>query len=72
VRLAEAAPVTGGIALELLELEDEPLPGPRGKPGRSPRRKPAQAKRKAAAGAAKGERVRKAPKSVRKVSRKRH
>jgi ribonuclease R len=72
VRLAEAAPVTGGIALELLELEDEPLPGPRGKPGRPPRRKPAQAKRKAAAGAAKGERVRKAAKSARKASRKRH
>ncbi len=72
VRLAEAAPVTGGLALELLELEDEPMPGPRDRPGRSPRRKPAQAKRKAAAGAARGERVRKAAKSARKVTRKRH
>ncbi|MFP4239109.1 MAG: ribonuclease R [Rhodosalinus sp.] len=72
VRLAEAAPVTGGLALELLELEDEPMPGPRDRPGRSPRRKPAQAKRKAAAGAARGERVRKAARSARKVSRKRH
>ncbi|MFP4404827.1 ribonuclease R [Rhodosalinus sp.] len=72
VRLAEAAPVTGGLALELLELEDEPMPGPRDRPGRSPRRKPAQAKRKAAAGAARGERVRKAARSARKVTRKRH
>ncbi|MFP4305043.1 MAG: ribonuclease R [Rhodosalinus sp.] len=72
VRLAEAAPVTGGLALELLELEDEPMPGPRDRPGRSPRRKPALAKRKAAAGAARGERARKAAKSARKVTRKRH
>jgi ribonuclease R len=35
VRLAEAAPVTGGIALELLEVEGKPMPkgggGGRGK-----------------------------------------
>ncbi|MFP4043597.1 MAG: ribonuclease R [Rhodosalinus sp.] len=72
VRLAEAAPVTGGLALELLELEDEPMPGPRDRAGRSPRRKPALAKRKAAAGAARGERARKAARSARKVTRKRH
>ena len=56
VKLVEAAPVTGGIALELLTLEDEELPGgsgkgrmgrgnrPKGKGG--PRRKVAKAKKK--------------------------
>jgi ribonuclease R len=45
VRLAEAMPVTGGIALELLELEDKAIPqGPRGPAGRSPRRKAARGK----------------------------
>ena len=38
VRLAEAVPVTGGLMLELLEIEDRALPGgrigPRGKPPR--------------------------------------
>lgn len=60
VKLTEAAPVTGGLALELLELEDEALPsGPgrgrghnrRGGPGGgsgTPRRKPAKAKHKSA------------------------
>ncbi|MDP5305879.1 ribonuclease R [Paracoccus spongiarum] len=40
VRLAEAIPMTGGLTLELLELEGRPLPrGPqKGKPGRGPRR----------------------------------
>ncbi|WP_415922517.1 ribonuclease R [Tateyamaria sp. SN6-1] len=47
VRLAEAVPVTGGIALELLELDGKALPKGRGGPaGRSPRRKPAKAKRR--------------------------
>ncbi len=58
VKLTEAAPVTGGLALELLELEDEALPsGPakgRGRGNRrgsggarpTPRRKPAKAKHK--------------------------
>ncbi|MBI6630691.1 ribonuclease R [Pontibaca salina] len=47
VRLAQAAPMTGGLELELLELEDSPLPRPRSPAGRSPRRKAAKAKRKA-------------------------
>jgi ribonuclease R len=73
VRLAEAAPVTGGVALELLELEDEPLPGPRprGGAGGAPRRKAAQAKRKAAKAKDKAERKGKAAQSARKVTRKR-
>ncbi|WP_273523135.1 ribonuclease R [Rhodosalinus sediminis] len=73
VRLAEAAPVTGGVALELLELEDEPLPGPRprGGAGGAPRRKAAQAKRKTAKAKDKAERKGKAAQSARKVTRKR-
>ena len=48
VRLAEAVPVTGGIALELLEIEDQKVPqGRRSPAGRSnPRRKATKAKRK--------------------------
>ncbi|APZ52746.1 ribonuclease R [Salipiger abyssi] len=60
VRLTDAAPVTGGIGLEILELEDAELPkgrgtgrpsrgrrpGSRGKPGGPPRRKEVKAKRK--------------------------
>ena len=61
VKLIEAAPVTGGIAFEMLEIEDDKIPaggrpsrggrrpgkgGPPRKPGTSPRRKQAQAKRK--------------------------
>ncbi|TBN39875.1 ribonuclease R [Paracoccus subflavus] len=40
VRLAEAIPMTGGLTLDLLELEGQPLPrGPqKGKRGRTPRR----------------------------------
>ncbi|MBY5933595.1 ribonuclease R [Tateyamaria omphalii] len=59
VRLAEAVPVTGGIALELLALDGQSLPRGRQSPaGRSPRRKPAKAKRRT-------------DKAKRKVSRKR-
>ncbi|WP_299592179.1 ribonuclease R [uncultured Tateyamaria sp.] len=59
VRLAEAVPVTGGIALELLTLDGQDLPrGRRSPAGRSPRRKPANAKRRS-------------DKAKRKVSRKR-
>ena len=48
VRLTEAAPVTGGIALELLELEDKKLPSSSGRGrGKPVRRKGARAKRKA-------------------------
>ncbi|MEP0964488.1 MAG: ribonuclease R [Roseobacter sp.] len=47
VRLAEAAPVTGGIALDLLALEGTKLAQTRQSPaGRSPRRKTNKAKRK--------------------------
>ncbi|WP_425101726.1 ribonuclease R [Tropicibacter sp. S64] len=57
VRLVEAAPISGGIALELLELDDEgyqSVPGGRGPRGRgrgprkgpSPQRKAAKAKKK--------------------------
>jgi ribonuclease R len=50
VRLAEVTPVTGGIALELLEIEGDAMPQGRQSPGgRSPRRKGAQAKGKKAA-----------------------
>ncbi|GHF36839.1 ribonuclease R [Seohaeicola zhoushanensis] len=58
VRLAEAVPVTGGLELELLELDNKTMPrAPAGK-GRGGRRKPAVARHKAA-------------KEKRKVSRKR-
>ena len=50
VRLTEAAPVTGGLALELLELEDAKLPSGGGssrrQKSRGPKRKLASAKRK--------------------------
>jgi ribonuclease R len=48
VRLAEVTPVTGGIALELLEIEDQQVAQPRRKPsGKRPARgKAAKAKRK--------------------------
>ncbi|MGJ8618559.1 MAG: ribonuclease R, partial [Sulfitobacter sp.] len=47
VRLAEAVPVTGGIALELLEIEDQKVKqGGRNPAGRNPRRKGSNAKRK--------------------------
>ena len=38
VRLVEAVPVTGGLMLELLDLEDRPLPGGRSPRGKAPRR----------------------------------
>ncbi|MEP5762445.1 MAG: ribonuclease R [Litoreibacter sp.] len=38
-RLAEATPVTGGLVLDLLELEGKPLPQSDGRRGGSPRRK---------------------------------
>jgi ribonuclease R len=46
VKLAEVSPVTGGILLELLTLEDAPLPrGRRGsKRGAPPRRRPGEAR----------------------------
>lgn len=51
VRLTEAVPVTGGIALELLALEGQTMPtgrGRSGKRGAPPRRKASKAKKKAA------------------------
>jgi ribonuclease R len=48
VRLAEATPVTGGIELELLTLDGQPMPKTSRSPaGRAPRRKVAKGKRKA-------------------------
>lgn len=47
VRLTEAAPVTGGLALELLELDEKSMPrGPRRGSGRPGKRKAVKAKRK--------------------------
>ena len=46
VRLTEAAPVTGGIGLELLTLEGKAMPKGMSPAGRSPRRKAVKAKRK--------------------------
>ena len=47
VRLAEAVPVTGGIALDLLALDGKSLPKGRTSPaGRSPRRKVSKSKRR--------------------------
>ena len=47
VRLAEAVPVTGGIALDLLEIDSKQVkPGRRSPAGQSPRRKANKAKRK--------------------------
>jgi len=49
VRLAEAAPVTGGIALDLVSIEGKALPrGSGSKRGAPPRRKQGAAKKKAA------------------------
>jgi len=48
VRLVEAAPVTGGLILELLEIEGDGVArGPRKQRGRGPQRKPARAAHKA-------------------------
>ncbi|WP_170419984.1 ribonuclease R [Ruegeria arenilitoris] len=48
VRLTEATPVTGGLELELLSIEDQAMPrgGGRGRPGRPTRRKAVSTKRK--------------------------
>ncbi|WP_297768218.1 ribonuclease R [uncultured Roseovarius sp.] len=59
VRLAEAAPVSGGIALDLVSIEGEQMPkGGRGGRGKPPRRKQAAAKHKAAKAKRKVERKR--------------
>ena len=46
VRLTEAAPVTGGIGLELLSIDGKDMPRGVSPAGRAPRRKPVKAKRK--------------------------
>ncbi|MFN7052092.1 MAG: hypothetical protein ACK4NH_08265, partial [Gemmobacter sp.] len=43
VRLAEAVPVTGGLTLQLLEIEGGALPAPSKKGGRYAPRKPVRA-----------------------------
>ena len=59
VRLAEASPLTGGLILELLELDGATVvQGPKTKRGRSARRRPAQVKAKAKAAAKKAKRQR--------------
>lgn len=63
VRLAEAVPMTGGLMLELLEIEDSPMPSRpskgRRKPGQRMPRKMGAAKAKARAVARKVKRTRK-------------
>ncbi len=46
VRLTEAVPVTGGLELELLSIDDQALPRSRGTPRRSTRRKAVSSKRR--------------------------
>jgi ribonuclease R len=60
VKLAEAAPVTGGLIVELLTLEDRAVPkGPSRGRGKPPRRKVGSARKKAAKTARKVKRTRK-------------
>ena len=60
VKLAEAAPVTGGLIVELLALEDRTMPrGPSPGRGKPPRRKAGAARKKAAKTARKVKRKRK-------------
>ncbi|NHF73900.1 ribonuclease R [Paracoccus xiamenensis] len=59
VRLAEASPLTGGLILELLELEGSAIAQrPKTRRGRGVRRRPAQVKSKARAAAKKAKRQR--------------
>lgn len=59
VKLAEAAPVTGGLIVELLTLEDKMMPrGPSRGRGKPPRRKVGSSKKKAAKTARKVKRTR--------------
>ncbi|WP_342069867.1 ribonuclease R [Yoonia algicola] len=60
VKLAEAAPVTGGLIVELITLEDRAVPrGPSKGRGKPPRRKMGSARKKAAKTARKVKRTRK-------------
>jgi len=58
VRLAEAVPLTGGLTLELLELEGRALPAGKRAAGKARGRRPGQARAKAAVDTAKRRRVR--------------
>lgn len=59
VRLAEAVPMTGGLMLELVELEGEAMPAPRKKTrGRPFQRKPAMKQAREAAAKVKRRRIR--------------
>ncbi|MFV0292277.1 MAG: ribonuclease R [Paracoccus sp. (in: a-proteobacteria)] len=59
VRLAEASPLTGGLTLELLELDGTPVArGPKGHRGRFPRRHPASARARTKTAAKKAKRQR--------------
>ncbi len=63
VKLVEAAPVSGGLIAELVEIDGQTMPrGPSRRPGKPPRRKAGAAKKKAAVAA---------KKEKRKVTRKR-
>lgn len=60
VKLAEAAPVTGGLIVELVKLDDRLMPrGPSGRRGKPPRRKAGSSHKKAAKTARKVKRTRK-------------
>ena len=60
VKLAEAAPVTGGLIVELITLEDRTMPrGPAQGRGKPPRRKSGSSRKKAAKTARKVKRTRK-------------
>ena len=48
VKLAEAVPVTGGLTLELIEIDGRHTPVRRGRPGANPRRKAGQVAKKRA------------------------
>ena len=59
VKLAEAAPVTGGLIVELITLDDRTVPrGPSGGRGKPPRRKMGSSRKKAAKTARKVKRTR--------------
>ncbi len=71
VRLAEAVPVTGGLMLELLEVEGKALPhgghgGGRGRAGRKGAKRGARAGRKAAGKKSAGRKAKKSVKRARK------
>ena len=58
VKLVEAAPVTGGLIVDLLEIEGKAMPQGRSSKGRSPRRKLGSSRKKAAKTARKVKRTR--------------